>query len=402
MKPSTVLASLVLAAIASQPASALTQSLAYLGQETFPTSTTFGGTTVGGLSGIVYDTAASRYYAISDDRSQINSARFYTLSINIADGVLAPGDVQFTGVTTLLQPNGQPFPAAGLDPEGIALVGSSVYISSEGANTASQIQSPFVNRFNLATGQQESGLTIAAKFQPANTSGNATNGVRNNLAFETLTQTPGGKIVTATENALAQDGPAAALGVSSPSRVAIFDPVSGASTGEYLYTVEPVALAPNPSNQFATNGLVDMLALSETSFLAIERSFSVGAVGTPGNTGNTIKLFEVSFANATDISAIDGLTANSLAGIVGAEKELLFDLTTLGIPMDNIEGITFGPVMNDGRQSLILVSDNNFSGTQFTQFVAFAVTPIPEPGTYAMLAGALALGCAGFRRARLA
>jgi 3-phytase len=52
---------------------------------------------------------------------------------------------------------------------------------------------------------------------------------------------------------------------------------------------------------------------------------------------------------------------------------LLFDLDTLGIPLDNVEGLTFGPRLRDGRRSLVLVSDNNFAGSQFTQFLLFAL-----------------------------
>jgi 3-phytase len=51
----------------------------------------------------------------------------------------------------------------------------------------------------------------------------------------------------------------------------------------------------------------------------------------------------------------------------------LLDLRDLGIPLDNIEGMVLGPELPDGRQSLILVSDNNFAATQFTQFLLFAV-----------------------------
>jgi len=32
-----------------------------------------------------------------------------------------------------------------------------------------------------------------------------------------------------------------------------------------------------------------------------------------------------------------------------------------------------GPDLPDGRHSLILVSDNNFAATQFTQFLMFAI-----------------------------
>ena len=35
--------------------------------------------------------------------------------------------------------------------------------------------------------------------------------------------------------------------------------------------------------------------------------------------------------------------------------------------------MVLGPRLPDGRQSLILVSDNNFAPTQFTQFLLFAI-----------------------------
>jgi 3-phytase len=56
-----------------------------------------------------------------------------------------------------------------------------------------------------------------------------------------------------------------------------------------------------------------------------------------------------------------------------AHKRLLLNLNTLGIPLDNVEGLTFGPRLRDGRQSLVLVSDNNFAASQFTQFLLFAL-----------------------------
>jgi len=37
--------------------------------------------------------------------------------------------------------------------------------------------------------------------------------------------------------------------------------------------------------------------------------------------------------------------------------------------------MTFGPDLPDGRRSLIMVSDNNFAPSQFTQFPLFAVSP---------------------------
>src|SRR5207247_313548 len=72
--------------------------LQFLGQAIVPTGTTYAGTTVGGLSSITYDAARGVFYSLSDDQSQFNPARFYTLRLDLSDGHLADGDVQFSGV----------------------------------------------------------------------------------------------------------------------------------------------------------------------------------------------------------------------------------------------------------------------------------------------------------------
>jgi hypothetical protein len=46
--------------------------------------------------------------------------------------------------------------------------------------------------------------------------------------------------------------------------------------------------------------------------------------------------------------------------------------------------------MVGGKQTLILVSDNNFGAAQFTQFIALEITPVPEPATWALWLGGLA------------
>ncbi|WP_013322645.1 PEP-CTERM sorting domain-containing protein [Gloeothece verrucosa] len=389
-----LLSSLSLGLLMSLPAQASSLSLSFIGQSTLPTATQYGNTLVGGLSGITYNPNLNTFYAISDDRSQNNPARFYTATLDInqfnASGL--NNGVTFTGVTFLKQPNGQTFAPLSLDPEGIALVGSTVYVSSEGEVSTTRIIDPFVNQFSLATGQQIQALPIPAQFIPAPKSPPpTTSGVRNNLALESLTVTPDQKyLFTASENALVQDGPPATIHNGTPSRILQYDLTTGQAVAQYLYNTEPVALAPNPSDAFNTNGLVDLLALDNSGqhFLALERSFSAGAIGTPGNTGNTIKIFEVSLEGATNISGYSSI--NGVNGIVAAQKTLVFDLTSLGIPIDNVEGLTFGPNLPNGARSLILISDNNFSPTQFTQFLAFEVRPaaVPEPLTL------LGAGCA--------
>ncbi len=102
--------------------------------------------------------------------------------------------------------------------------------------------------------------------------------------------------------------------------------------------------------------MVELIALEHPGiFLALERSFAEGV-------GNNIRLYEVLSQDATDISDIDSLLAvgDELSEVNAVEKNLLLDFSDLGITLDNIEGMTLGPVLPDGRQSLIVVSDNNF------------------------------------------
>ncbi|WP_341738888.1 esterase-like activity of phytase family protein [Microcoleus sp. CAWBG640] len=354
------------------------RNINFLGQATYPTgSVTVQGTQLGGLSGIDYDQVNNRYYSISDDRSDRNPARFYTLNIDLSSGSLSSSGINFSGVTTLLNQNAQPFAINTIDPEGIGLTSNrSVFISSEGevSNLAGRLQSPFVNEFALGSGLQLRQLPVPSKFVPVIGPADApTAGIRNNLAFENLTITPDGKFLfTATENALVQDGPLATINTGSRSRILKYNLTTGQPEQEFLYLTDPVALPAVPETAFSTNGLVELLALDNRgTFLALERSFSTGAPGT----GNTIKLYEVRLNGASDISSINSLNAININTVKPVEKRLVLNFDSLRLPtgLDNVEGMTLGPVLPNGQQSLVLVSDNNFSATQFTQILAFGL-----------------------------
>jgi hypothetical protein len=335
--------------------------LRFLGEVQFPTGLVFDGTQVGGLSGIDYDPRQGLYYAISDDRSSINPARFYELTIDLHDGTLDDGDVVFRGVVTILNEQGLPFAPLSLDPESIRFdpARRTLFWTSEG--DANALVPPFVREMKR-DGRFVQELDIPAKYDPT---ADASSGIRNNLAFENLTlQGHGSRLLTATENALNQDGPAASLAEGSPSRILQLDRRSGKALDEYIYVTETVAEAPNPAGSFSTNGLVEILSLDEKRFLAVERAFSTGV-------GNTIRIFLADLSRATNVRRLDSIAG---APIRTVKKELLLDLDTLGIPLDNIEGITFGPRLRTGERTLILVSDNNFNAVdQFTQFLAFAI-----------------------------
>lgn len=332
----------------------------FIGRAIFPTGSPFQGTEIGGLSGITYDADKQVYYAISDDRSSKAPARFYSLKIDLQSGKLEKEQITFTGATTLLDENGKAFPNLSLDPEGIAFTGNSVFVSSEG--DVDRTISPFIKEFSL-DGKLLKTLPIPDLFLPDD---KGTKGIRNNLAFESLTLTPDRQyLFTATENALVQDGAVASLQSGTPCRILRYDAAGGNLGRSFVYITEPLPPGANPVGKLTTNGLVDLLAIDENRLLSLERGFSL-------ETGTVVKLFEISLEKGDRIEGLESLKTR-LGEVSPAQKRLLLDLETLKVPLDNIEGLTFGPVLGDGSRGLILVSDNNFSPLQETQILGFKI-----------------------------
>ncbi|MBI3349337.1 MAG: esterase-like activity of phytase family protein [Burkholderiales bacterium] len=378
-------ASLVLTALPG-----VAQSLTYLGQQIVPTGASFRGLPVGGLSSIDYVPATGHYLAISDDRSDRGPARFYELTLDLTKFRRSadPGEagVGWVNMTTILDLDGQPFGRNMVDPESLRLDGKRgvIYWSNEGQRSSGAMQNPTMRRMQL-DGRPAGEFAVPSYYNPSGSaSGLAAGdmGVYNNLAFESVAITPDGKTVwTMSENGLAQDSLPTAVGRGSRARMLSFDLDTGKPGAEYVYDVGPVPFPPARQGDFATNGVPDMLALSAHEFIVIERAFAVGAM-TPGvaahtkqPTSNTIKLYRIDTRGATDVAGWPSIKGRE---VVPVKRTMLLDLSSLKnddgsvLAMDNIEGITFGPLV-DGKRTLILVSDNNFNPAQFTQFIALTV-----------------------------
>ncbi|OBJ51647.1 esterase-like activity of phytase family protein [Mycobacterium sp. 1423905.2] len=343
--------------------------LSYLGQFQVPFGATFEGTVIGGLSGISYDAADQLYYVISDDRSKTGPARFYTVRLSLSDKGI--NDVTFTGTHPLLDVSGQPFgplqqdvapPVVPPDPEGIAFDAARqrLYWSSEGERlTDSQpvLADPWVRIANL------DGSYLGQFTLPSNLAMSAQrSGPRRNRALEGLTLTPDGRSVfAAMEGPGYNDGPSNDDDHQVLTRITKFDVAAGAPTAQYAYPMEP---ADWPADR---NGVSDLVALTDSTFLVLERSSAAPPV---------VRIYRAEIGSATDVSALPSVHGATLTPMT---KSLAFDLSaTPGMsppqnPVDNIEGITLGPKLPDGRQSVVLVSDNNFSAAQVTQFLLFAM-----------------------------
>lgn len=360
-------------------------SLGYIGQQIVPNKTSFLDTSVGGLSSLDYNPLTDRYLAISDDRSKTNPARFYELSLDLAmfQRSTKPGmaGVTFHAVTTIQRPGGDTFARNSVDPEGLRfdIARNKIYWSNEGHRGILDFRNPTVREMN-PDGSHSRDFEVPAYYHPSGSNMGlfpGDRGIYNNLAFESLAiSVDGNTLYTATENGLIQDTPPSNIVTGSRSRILTFDITSGKPGAEYIYDVGPVVFAPASLIGFATNGLTDFVAIGERQFITIERSFTFGAA-TPGNTstGYTVRLYYADARNATDIAGMESIAGRSIQAV---KKTLLLDLSELkntdgsALAVGNIEGITLGPRFN-GKRTLVLVADNNFTWNQLTQFIALEI-----------------------------
>lgn len=362
MRPvANVLFALVIAIISTSTGAA-DYSLRLIGQIALPTGTMFKSVEFGGISGIDRD-ANGTYWVISDDRGgERGMPRFYNLSLNYDTS-------GFKGVTINSQRNMQRPDGSALsrteptvDPESIRVApNGNLYWSSEGnwsTNAATRYQ-PFVQEMRT------DGTFVREFNTPAmyNYVDNTTSGGRNNKLFEALTVSPNGTVWTANEDALIQDGPASTLNAGSVIRVTRLDPASGNAIAQYAYQLPSIPIDAAPGTRFGPdNGLSELLALSDTHFIAVERAFAPGV-------GNTIRLVLSDIVGATNVLNDSSLVSASYTSM---SRELLLEMaiTYQGIILDNIEGISWGETFANGNRTLILVADNNFSRNQTTQFIA--------------------------------
>jgi len=337
--------------LAAAPAEAGQTSLRFLGEQIVPNALTYEGTTVGGLSSVDYDQRTGQFVFVSDDRSALQPARFYTAKFSVTSNGLGP--VSFTGTSPFRQADGTTYPVNSVDPEELRVDPRSgdYYWTQEGERTATTLLDPSLRE------AKRDGTYVRDLPIPDNERMLPDSGPRQNLVLEGLTFAAGGSLlVSALEGPLLEDGPLATTEQGQTSRITV-QSRSGRIFGQYAYEQEPLFAA----GTGGSTGVSSILAVDATHYYVLERSFVSGA-------GNKVRIYEIDLAGATNV------LGKSLADAKPVRKKLVADLA--GYPLskvDNIEGMTWGPKLPDGRRTLILVSDNNFSASQITQVVAFAV-----------------------------
>jgi hypothetical protein len=349
--------------------------LDFLGERELPNAMAFQGTTVGGLSAISYDARTGTYFLISDDRSQTGPARFYTAHVDFTDGTLT--GVDLTGTHPWLRPDGTTFPPTSTatstvapDPEGIAVDprDGTLAWTSEGERIVASdgpalLGDPWIRRA-APTGTYTGQIPLPPQLHM----NSQEFGPRKNQTLEGVTFTPDGRrIVTAMEDPLYQDGDDPTPEHGALTRITVHDARTGQPLAQYAYPLEPLFATP-PAGSTDTNGVSDIVALDHDRFLVLERA----SIYSDNNW--KARIYLVDLHGATDVLGRDSLTDPSAQRVQPVRKTLVTDLSDVpGLPrVDNVEGITLGPRLPDGRRTVVLVSDDNFAARQVTQFIAFA------------------------------
>ncbi len=332
-----------------------TYQIKYLDEFIIYNTDTFQGSKIGGLSSIEYYN--NEYYLVCDNTGY---PRFYKASITInndkIDTISIDKLIQLKDTKNQFLANTQP------DLEALRVVSNSkILISSEGSIRFNKNPSIFEVDHN--------GNYIKSYAVPNHFLIGGNNTARNNGIFEGLCidyQKQG--FWVATEVPLKNDGEEPTIkSEGAPVRITHYNPTTNKADYQFLYPLDK--LSKDPKGKFGVNGITGLIQIAPKKFIIIERGYSSGY----GNQGNTVRIYEANINDVTNSLNIDSIKEKK---VQLASKKLLFDFESVrdlltNNSIDNIEGITLGPKLKNGNQSLILVSDNNFSPPtkQLNQFI---------------------------------
>ncbi len=318
-----------------------------------PEDLEIGGTLVGGLSGI--DFHAGKYYLVCDHSG---NPRFYKADILLNRAEI---DTVIFSEVIELNKNNEFFKKNTLDLEAIRYDKNrnEIVLTSEGSIQKGQDPAifhvtpagEFIKKYDLpeyfhASGDQKP---------------------RNNGVFEGLAASGRGGYWAGMELPLEKDGSKPKLfPTKSPIRITHFNQ-EGEATRQFVMQLEGITKI--PWLYFAVNGLTEIIEYAPNRFLVLERAFSAGH----GSQGNTVRIFDVDARQASNTLEIPNLRQQKYTE---AKKTLIFDFKSVKKELkeniiDNMEGMTFGPMLPNGNRTLLLISDNNFNslGKQINQLI---------------------------------
>ncbi len=343
----------------------------FLGEQRLPHKTQVGGTTLGGLSGIDRDPRTGTWYFISDDRWRYQPARFYTGRLDFSRSGAFTG-VRVEGVTTLRRADGTPYPAYGkpesADPESIRYDRWSRRLLWADEGDRPDARNPDIPvsglsvRWSTTKGRHLGELPIPRNLRLTDTS----RGPRRNFGFESVTLTRR-SITAVVEGPRFEDGESPTVKRGAPARITVWSR-DGRVRGQYAYPIDPLPAAPVPPTGHTDTGVSEILAIDDSRYLALERSWIEGV-------NYRVKLYEIDLRSATNV--LDRESLSSGRPYQAVKKRLVLDLSERHQPTQNLESLAWGPRLRTGECTLVIGSDDNFDDREVTQFLAYAVRGCP-------------------------
>ncbi|MCL7754350.1 esterase-like activity of phytase family protein [Polaribacter sp. Z022] len=316
---------------------------------------------IGGLSGIDYSNGY--YYLVIDDA---RNPRFLKTKINIKQNKIE--SVDFKKVIYLNDSTVPFYTKQVLDLESIFIDTENKQVNFVSEGSIIRRKSPSVFTTD-SLGNFIEKYTIPNYFIP-----NEIKKLKHNGAFEGSSKSLDNKgFWVAMESPLIVDGEEPTFKkTSSPIRITYFDKQKKIATKQYAYLLDSVSRV--AKGNINLNGLTAILEFKKDNFLIVERAYQNGY----GPYGNTLRIFQATVEEgSTNILDVQSLKESKFTPL---KKRLLFDFNDVKDQLtksivDNLEGITFGPKLENGNQSLILVSDDNFQvyGEQLNQFILLEI-----------------------------
>ena len=334
--------------------------LIWLGESTRPAGTTYSNIPAdppfGSLSGLAPDAARGQWIGVIDDRDRTRVAW-----LNVTYGPKGL-DVVPTQMQALRAGAGVSERAATMaDLEAVVALSDGSFVAAEEGHRirdTGEVWQPALLRVTR-DGVVSAVIDFPKAYQLTE---DGKTGLRDNQGFEGLAVTPGGRLIAGLEQPLIEDGNVT-FDRGAAGRLIEFVP-SGSTFKpgrQWRYMISPTPRIERFDELCSDgeNGLVELLAFSETTLISMERA----CLMTPDQAfiANAVQLFSVELSEGN------------------ARKRLLLDFQTI-VPrlsaaltrLENFEAMTFGPIVN-GMKTLLIASDDNFRKTQKTSFLLFGM-----------------------------
>ena len=341
-------------------------------------------------SGLAYSGAGNLYLAVAD-RGPEDGAFPFADRMHVLQITAEPKNVVVKPVRTALfrTPQGEqyigslqaldvehPDRSMRLDPEGIA-------VSRNGTVWTAEEYGPFLDEWT-PDGVHVQRVAFRPRFAPEHPSvdpdkempPHSNRGRQANRGPEGLAITPdGSRAYAILQSPLLQDSGVDASNkrVGTNIRIAefVWTPEGSFRPGrELVYQLDSAA-----------NGVNEITAVGNDTFLVLEKD------GADGEKAKQRTIYRIDLASATDVSGVESLPQTGLPkGFVAVRKTKLFDLLDPAFGLAGptmpakVEGLAFGPAQPDGRRTLIVASDNDYSPTEPTHVWAFSIDPAVLPG----------------------